>query len=530
MPPASRPRGIGLNTLAFGLVLAWPVLAMFFHHDYPLLGKETLILACLLVIASLILSIPARLGFQKLNNFLLLATLLFSATLQFNLFPLALVLLAAVILPLAWKTGQNFSTMVISVCLALILGSWLDSGLSSQSGSADQYTQNSGDRQGDVIHILLDGFTGIDGLKTTPAARQFSKDLTQFFQGHGFEIHTRAYSHHAATVDSMMRAFNFRNDAENLFIKNSEQRGRVSFQENTWFDLLEDEGYPLFIYQSEAMDFCASEQNEGRVCREFAHPVLRSVHTNIANPLLRVHVLLRNLLGQSQLMTQAHKKLKKNWGITVYEPRMLDQLIRDITDHPNSAFFAHFLLPHAPNVLNHDCSIDYDVPTWARWPYLLGDSMPTQVLHPERYARLIPQLQCALGVVDTIIGTLKASGRFDASTIIIHGDHGASLSLIRPNLDTMGQISYQDLREHFSTLFAVKKPGGRFNSFGETRSLNDLMLEQASLFSGISKAELSQYTESEEEAFIYLPGESPQFKAGVDLFSELGDTGIETER
>ncbi len=63
--------------------------------------------------------------------------------------------------------------------------------------------------------------------------------------------------------------------------------------------------------------------------------------------------------------------------------------------------FLHLMLPHFPEVLGADCQ------------YQLG-----KLTLPREQAR------CAVGLIEEFIGKLKELGRFKASLILIHGDHG----------------------------------------------------------------------------------------------------------
>jgi phosphoglycerol transferase MdoB-like AlkP superfamily enzyme len=130
----------------------------------------------------------------------------------------------------------------------------------------------------------------------------------------------------------------------------------------------------------------------------------------------------------------------------------------------------------------------------------------------------VPQIRCALKLLDDFFKELKASGLYDRATIIVHGDHGTSAFQTRPSAYTMEQLNDLDLREAFSTLFAVKLPGGTFRINEEITSLNVLMAGAAGEITGISAEELGAAVTHEEEPFVYLIDVFPLRRAYVNIF------------
>jgi hypothetical protein len=76
----------------------------------------------------------------------------------------------------------------------------------------------------------------------------------------------------------------------------------------------------------------------------------------------------------------------------------------------------------------------------------------------------------------------------------------------------------RDLKEIFSTLFAVKYPGGSFSVNNQTTSLNVLMAQTISEITGKTYEELSINVVSEDEPFIYLTDIAPLKRFNVDIF------------
>ena len=208
------------------------------------------------------------------------------------------------------------------------------------------------------------------------------------------------------------------------------------------------------------------------------------------------------------------------WGVSVYDERIMARLSRDIKMQPGNAYFAHVLMPHAPTIYREDCSIDYGSESWTRWPHSAGNVSNSSESRQRRQAKIVPQNRCALKLLGDLFNDLKASGLFDRATIIVHGDHGTRAFQIKPSAYTMEQLNSRDLREAFSTLFAVKLPGGTFRINEEINSLNVLMARTAGEITGMSANELGAGVTSEEEPFVYLIDVFPLRRAYVNIYGK----------
>ena len=99
----------------------------------------------------------------------------------------------------------------------------------------------------------------------------------------------------------------------------------------------------------------------------------------------------------------------------------------------------HLMLPHFPYVLDADCT--------AREGEVTGP---------------VPQTRCAMSLVDQLMAELKALDRFDDSTIIVQGDHGARFGeadgeLVPLKEELFGE-AYSEAR---SRPLLLVKPAGR---------------------------------------------------------------------
>jgi hypothetical protein len=294
----------------------------------------------------------------------------------------------------------------------------------------------------------------------------------------------------------------------------------MAVSENAWFQALNDFGYPIVVYQTESMDFCGVDLPTPISCNTFNMPDLKSIHSGVGDIGTRVGLLLRTLVRQSLLISEILKKkhLLRSWGVSVYDRRMFNHLSNDIQLDSGRAYFAHVLLPHSPFVFRQDCSLDYETERKVRYPNsggLLGNSDESR---DERYIYFMRQTYCALNELDSFFSFLKHQGLYDKATIVVHGDHGTLARKFSPTLRVMDQLEYRDLKEMFSSLFAVKFPDGSFSVNHEVASLNVLMAQTISRITGKSASELGITVTSEDEPFVYMMGSNVLTPAYVDFF------------
>ncbi len=193
-------------------------------------------------------------------------------------------------------------------------------------------------------------------------------------------------------------------------------------------------------------------------------------------------------------------------------------LARDVQREPGNAYFAHILLPHAPMVHRPDCSLDYESEPWERFPAGLGWVGNSDESRAERYEKYVLQTKCALQELGILFRTLQEQGLYEKSTILVHGDHGTSIYIYKSSVHMLNKRFGRDLRKIYSTLFAVKYPGGSFRVNHQTTSLNVLMAQALSEITGKSPEQLGISVMSEEKPFIYLIGIEPMKRMDVDIF------------
>ena len=528
----ANPSGFSQLVLTLFLILVYPLLGMIWHHEYPVFSIEVLLLLVgTLVLAGLLSAVLKKYCRSMVVNLVLVSVLTLAFLFHFNLFFLGLVAVMTLGLVCVVLFREKFPSFLMVVMAALIIGSYADS-LMDRAGSAPELEASlSQTTRGPVIHILMDSFIGPDGLPQNGESQDLRAEIMEFFELYNFRVHARAYSHYTSTTDSMTRAFNFRNDDENIFKRVYALREGISFRENTWFQELSKMGYPIVVYQSESVDFCHVTPPVVDRCNVFTFPNLKTINTDLDDIPMRAVLLVRVLLAQSTLITKIliNHKMASTWGVSIYDKQMLTDLARDVQQSPNNAYFAHVLLPHAPMVHRLDCSLDYESDIRDRFPSGPGWIGNHDESRANRYKRYVLQAKCALQELGILFKTLQDQNLYEKATILVHGDHGTGLWIYKPSVRITNKRLGRDLRETYSVLFAVKYPGGYFSVNNQTTSLNVLMAQTLSEITGKSYEELGISVVSEDKPFIYLTDIVPLQRMDVDIFDRNSPETINSQ-
>ena len=513
--------GFAHLALLLFLMLIYPLLGMVWHHQYPVVSFEILLILILFLLTAGILSLLLhRYCRPAVTNIVLVTIMVLVFLVQFNLFFIGLISTIISGLVVSVILAEKFPATLLVVIAALITGSYFDNHFDLLRNSPGLDTAQTPSGHGPLIHILMDGFIGPDGLPQSKGAQDLRAEMMAFFEAHDFQVHTRAYTHYSSTIDSMARALNFRNDNENLYQRTVVFHEPISIRENAWFSALSSFGYPIVVYQNESVNFCESEPSAVDHCNVFTIPNLKTIHSDVDGVGTRALLLLRNLMGQFMIFTKTviDHNIMEAWGVSYYDKRMLADLARDVQLHPGYAYFAHILLPHSPLVYRQDCSLDYESESWLRYPAsvgLLGNSDETRRM---RYEKFVLNAKCALRELGTLFNAIKEAGLYERATIVVHGDHGTSAYNYSASVHNIDKLTYRDMREIFSTLFAVKYPGGSFRVNSQITSLNVLMAQTISEITGKSPEELGISVVDEDEPFVYLGDVMPLQMVYLNIF------------
>lgn len=508
-------------------LLLYPLLSLLWRRDYPFASAEVLLIViALAVIGILLVTLLGRVRSGLAGAFTaLLITLVF--VIQFDLALLGLIACGLVSLVLVLLLKENLARFGLPVLAALILGAWLDA--REMAGKGIEPLGPGAPPP--VVHILLDGFIGPDGLPKHPGSARAREDILDFMQTFGFQVFPRAYSRYSITRDSMYSVFNFSHDgytAKGQGVTRKQHR----LEANAMFEMLAGAGYGIRVFQTDFLDFCAFGENEAERCWRYLQPNLlagrdqRELRT-------RVSALVHTLLGQSVLISGrvAAGAWLEDAEVAVHDPQVFEELENDIlAGAAGRYFFAHALLPHAPFVFGRDCSPRYAEESWLTWQANKAQysSDPEDRPRQLRIGLYQDQQACALASLTRLFEAMQSAGAFDQALVVLHGDHGPFISRRRPALKLRGRLGVEDYRSNFSTLFAVKFPHGKFAVDDRALSLGLLMEAVAAVVPGHAAGQsldnrlVGELPDDPDKSgqFLFLTGSYPLQRVDIDIFED----------
>ena len=213
-------------------MMSYPLLSMIWRHQYPMLSIELVQFFASIILLALLLAVLTAVCRPWLANFILAISTALIMVLQFNMYFEWAALLLAIAVIVALVAGGKFQQLVFYVFLALIIGALIDSRLDLARNYGQIVETEQQTSLPLVVHILLDGFIGLDGLPPQDRPQEVRSDVVEFFRKNDFELYNRAYSHYHATQDSLTHAFNFTNDGESLALKAAIFHTKLSIPEN----------------------------------------------------------------------------------------------------------------------------------------------------------------------------------------------------------------------------------------------------------------------------------------------------------
>ena len=295
-----------------------------------------------------------------------------------------------------------------------------------------------------VIHIILDEHIGLAGLpedvEESAAAR---RAITETYKD--FALYSHAFSRFAETKFSFTSLMN-RDLGTNVDDLIESETFKFTLKQNDWFDALKSKGYAIKVYQSAWYDMCTSSAVDACYTYSFFSP-----NAIQRTDLPSTHVCER--LPKSSSWAGAHYK----WSRWSAPRRSCASAPTSTRDSRGVAYVVHLLTTHFGYLYAPDCSLR-DPSSWEREGYG-DDERYTAAERRSEYRRYLDQVVCAEKQMDALFAQLKALGIYDEATIIIHGDHGSRIGE-RPYIIAQPQLlTDQDLRDHYSTLLAIKAPG-----------------------------------------------------------------------
>lgn len=518
MPPVTRLA----NWMAPALILLAPLVGFLRYHNYDILRAETLLCIGLFILVGLAIGAfvalrpdllrPAVIGLLLI---LILDLHLRSAEqvwpAQFVEWDLAwahkfVVLIAGflvvtlVLMTVTWLVRQHLGTIVSSIFGVIVLASLLLPFERPQIG--ETYSRDTV-QQADlplVVHLVLDGQISRDGLPTDiPGADDLRRELAAFYQGFGFNLFDRGFSHYNSTDNSLSNLLNGQvalRTRVNIAASGPRfaQRG-IRLRDNLWFRQLSDRGYRIRVYQTDYIDFCAPEQFNIDYCFTAPSNSIHSVMDTDLSLSTKIRIILNTYLSGSTFFRVAARAATKTAGFdfpgksmrwlwktrklgAVSAVSVLDRIAQDLRATPQgTAIFAHVMIPHGSYILNADCSLRPDVDTWLSSTASYPPFVNTPASRAQRYKRYFDQVRCAHQKLASIFRAMAAAGNFEKATIVVHGDHGSGIPLILPTFRTADTMSTADITDSYATLFALRTPEPAARSDPRLRSIQSLFAE-----------------------------------------------------
>ena len=324
-----------------------------------------------------------------------------------------------------------------------------------------------------ILVITFDGLMGIEGIKriNSKKSEEFQNHVSRLNKLHNFSVFNKAYSRFSHTFYSMGHMLNY--DFESL------NNNKVYFDErkstlikNKFFTDRPD--YLITVYQTDQVNFC---KNRNIVkCKTF-NPYKSNFldEEGLLNKDVRLSIQNFNSAIQSTSMskyvfTSFVKILNKFNGKdlridSAYYAKQFskwfDTFVDDISNsETNSIYFAHFMIPHEPYLLNEECILHNPsndliekIKIKDDFKFLETFSKEQQKKRLTEYEKYFQQSKCVLNKIDDLIEKLKENNKFDSTDIYIFSDHGTRIS----EGIFYETTSNEDLIDNHSTFFLVKK-------------------------------------------------------------------------
>ena len=384
-----------------------------------------------------------------------------------------------------------------------------------------------------IIHLILDEHIGLEGIPLDiSGGTELKARLLQFYQHYGFLTFGGAYSHYFYTENSVSNLVNFTSSAKHRkYFK--EEGGPNTLLNNRYFEALSQAGYRLNVLWGHHIDYCSQSSAAIDQCIQIPANGLQLTQDVQMKTLDRVQLIFAAYLSRSSIYTHAKDYYLRSqdqllaYGIalpsgswdrhkvtTLPYLHALDRLWDNIVKlPPGNALFAHLLIPHAPYLTNVDCSIKTSIDEWKyeslmfRHDALYGQKDANTVgSRKEHYQQYFKQVECLYTRLEDLFERMQASGIWENSLIIIHGDHGSRIVRTYPDIQNEMQLSEADMLDGFSTLFALKRPDEKGLYDQKVYPLEYLL--QVKVLNHFSS---NQMPVQQSSPWVYLKSEDPTY-------------------
>ena len=480
-----------------------PFSAFLLDQKYSILSPESIIVLIGFMLMSFVLFYKAdeKEYLRRCLTYSIIYMIFVSSAFKF---PAALE--ALLVFCFLWIVRSHLTTIVATIYITVSVSGALLS-VVPQLSQSPKNTEPVNENLPNIIHLYIDEHIGPEGVSTSViGGKALANDIKKMYLNNGFQLYGNAHSNYFMSTLSSSSFFNF-DSSPDFVVANVEEintNGKLQFRlkNNAYFQKMEDRGYRTNIYNSDYLSYCRQSSD---ICQQYLIDGLNE-ETLSAIPIIERSNILRTRFFMhkfffriAQITYSSIAQLNRHYvSNTGYHPigamsafSMLDKIADDVKASPGgNLFFAHLLYAHHPHIWDSSCTLkevkDWTIPSDFRTGAEKQSWTTGQEMYETLQTNYYEQLGCALKMTDIFFDKLRANNSFDNSIIIIHGDHGSRISRVR-SIQHPGypKMDAADLRNNYSTLYAIKRPGqtGSYNK--SVRSIASLLAD----FAGIKSDE-----------------------------------------
>ncbi len=490
-----RLRRFLLDLAAAALVLLAPFAILLSYHGYSYFTAEVLLIFAFALVAAALLALLLRFSGALVRAALLAAVIALFIDIQVDVPPwssltvtLGFLAEVGVLAAVLWLLREHAPAILCAIfvtllALTLVRGHPASDRIVSEQGAAAGSSETAPPL---LIHLLLDEHIGVEGLPPEiPAARALRDELIEFYTGHGLRLFGGAYSQYANTYNSIGNLLNFAaREVSHPYLLHGSEDAAWDLKQAAYFQMLQQRGYRLHVYQSSYMDLCHAERIQLQECITYPVASVGMLQSLTLPAWEKTRAIANAIVTQSAVLRVFNKVYERGIRVALLKigvsapawhwqppsfgplrvPAVFERLSEDVLRNPRGhAFFAHLILPHYPYVFDGRCELWSRTSDWLTNRIASTDELVynTADSRTQRYERYVEQVRCVITMLDDLFAKLDERGLLADATIIVNGDHGSRIPRYFPSGRTLasGVLSDDDYSDTFSTLYAIKQPG-----------------------------------------------------------------------
>jgi len=476
------------------LVLLTPFLSFVKYNTYPIFSIDILLLFFLIIIIGLVFASLGGLIAEKYRPIIPFILIILFLSFQFpyikwrDITTVGLAVVLLFLLTVIRLHSSKIGTIVFGTILIFTLLIPVGKPGSSSTGKTSKESPNS--QLPVIIHVLLDGHIGVEGIPTNIDGGDILKrELKLFYLKHGFRLFGKAYSHHFASVISIAHLFNYlptpneggfvqfpKLESSSILEADGISNFAFNLKQNGFFELIRNKGYRINVYQPNYLNVCPSDEETVAKCYTYSYLGLDETQTLPLTIIQRVRVIASVYLSTNEFYSALrflYEKIREsgvggfvklpswNWEDVGYTSLTFLPAFKKFKEDllltsAGNYFFAHFLAPHEPYVFDPNCKI-IPLIKWMGKNERHGENSRED--RTKRYLMYFKQIKCVMKKLDDFLSEIANRKEFLNSIVIIQGDHGSRINIFDPTISNINRMVKSDFVDGYSTLFAVRSLG-----------------------------------------------------------------------